>query len=217
MHLTGVYGRRLARIAFGAVLLLGVVVLLARIGPPQLDRPFVNRTPVAPHVSTLLALTWAAAFAVHALVKRLAGDRTCAPRQLPAASLILPGVGCALLLPLTLHLVLALAFGGHGDRFDQWAMLSRDLTAPAHLVFAALVARRGLCLARGQRAPTPVGIFVIVVIAACVPWAILVLPPVVVAVTGMPLVPALAAMEALVACELAALGGHLPAATARSS
>jgi hypothetical protein len=199
------------------VLLVGVAVVVARIGPPQLDRPFVHRTQVGPHVSSILAVTWVVAFCVYALVKPFAADRACAPRQLLAASLVLPGVGLALLLPLTLHLAVALAFGGHGDGFDRWVLLSRDLTAPAHVVFAALVARRGLCLARGQRAPSPLGIFAIVVVVASVPWAILVLPPLLVTVTGVPLVPALAGMETLVARELAALGGDLPAATARSS
>ena len=217
MHLTGVYGRRLARVGFGAVLVVGVVVLVARIGPPELARPFVNRSPVTPHVASLLAVAWAAAFVVYALVRRFAPRRPCAPRQLLGASLVVPGLGIALLLPLTLHLAVALAFGGAGDGFDQWALLSRDLTAPAHVAFAVLVTRRALCLARGERAPSPGRIFAIVVIVASVPWAMLVLPPVLVAVTGAPLVPLLAAMEPLVARELAALGGELPAAAASSS
>lgn len=210
-----VYARRLARTAFGAVLLAGAAVMLARLGEPHLFTPFADRAPPAAHpqVAATLVLTWGAAFLAYALVRTTVSRRGCAPHQLLVPSLVLPGLGMALLLPLTLHLPAAVLFDDVGDGFDHWAALSRDITAPAHVALALLVAVRAVRLARGQRGPSPAWIFSLVTIVVCIPWGILIVPPILVMITGGPIVPLLAWMEPLVKSELAALGGELPGAS----
>jgi len=210
-----IYARRLARIAFGAVLVAGAAVMLARLGEPHLFAPFSNEPTATAHpqVAVVLILTWGAAFLVYAMVRVTVSRRGCAPQQLLVPSLVLPGIGMALLLPLTLHLPVAVLFDDVGDGFDHWAALSRDITAPAHVALALLVAWRAVRLARGQRGPSPAWIFSIVTIVSSIPWGILILPPILVMITGGPMVPLLAWMEPMVKSELAALGGDLPGAS----
>src|SRR5262245_3461524 len=123
-----VLGRRVGRIGFGVVLLLGASNILARLGPPHPLAPFDGYEPVlVPHVAANLAATWVLAFGVYAVLARMLRGRPCLPRQLGVASLAVPGIGISLLLPLTLHLPIALAFNSLGEGFDRWAYLSRDV------------------------------------------------------------------------------------------
>ncbi|HWO19211.1 MAG TPA: hypothetical protein VNO30_10550 [Kofleriaceae bacterium] len=172
-----VRGQRVGRIVFGVVLLAGVGVLTHRLATAR-----------APWVALVIVATWAAAFAAYAIAGRLGARRALAHEgELRAASLILPSVGAALLLPLTLHLPFAFALTRDLRDFDGWAELSMFLTGPTHLALAALVACRAWQLARGSRPIRTTAIFLICVAVSCVPFGIYVLPPILVAITGAPI------------------------------
>jgi hypothetical protein len=182
-----VHGRRTGRIALGAVLIAGAVILVRRLvtqeeaGSPQ-----------------LLGMIWGAALAAYAVVGRIASRRTLEHAdELAVPGLVVPSVGMALLLPLTLHLpVVALVSGGLRG-FDSWALLGVVITAPTHLVFAVLAGHRARQLAVGPVAISPMKIFAICLGVSCVPFALLVLPPFIVMLTGLPLMVLMSLMEPL--------------------
>jgi len=216
--------RRIARIAFGAVLLIGVVALVIALAH-QTDLRWYRpaREPSSPSAAQVIGYTWlAAAFAAavaHAIAAvlrlRLGRDALFLP------SLIAPVAGAALLLPLTLHLLVALAIGTARE-FDWWASISLVLAGPAHIAFLVLSVQRVRALAAGRRARTPGRIFAITVAVACFPIVLvvppgLVIPAGLVAITGLPIVPLLYRMARVVArerAEIAALSGPLPRAVA---
>jgi hypothetical protein len=196
-----VRGQRVGRIAFGVVLLAGAAILVHRLvmaRPPSWDRP-------AAWAAYVIPATWAAAFAAYVIGGRIGSRRALDHAgELAVPALVVPSVGAALLLPLTVHLPfwLALTREVHGfdvRGFDEWAALAGFLTIPTHLIFAALVALRALQLARGALAITPLRIFGICVGISCVPLAILVFPPMIVMMTGIPLLVPLSYMESLAA------------------
>jgi hypothetical protein len=156
------------------------------------------------HAWQILLGTWLAAFATAALVRALTnGIAAAEPNELAedrqrVAALTVPAFGIALIAPLTVHaIVFLLANLGAGasphaaEGFDDWVVLSLLLTGPAHVTFATLVGRRAKQLARGAIEISVRTIYIGTVIAACVPGIVLLLPPVVVALTGLPMLPLL--------------------------
>ncbi len=139
--------------------------------------------------------------------------------RLEARSVALPMIGISLVSPLLIHFVFFVAalapMGGHyPDDFDSWIKMSLVLVAHAHVVLAVMCWRFARRLARlpvaqlGQ-APSGWSAWGVAVAAAALPGALLVMiPPAIVAVTGVLFVPALfGAMRRRVARERALLGG----------
>ncbi len=197
--------RRAGRIAFGVVLALGMLVLAV-----FAIRCGFRTMPI--HAWQLLLGTWLAAFGAAALVRTLT-DVAAPPRPTAldedrhrVAAFVVPAVGLALIAPLTVHLLVVVllqldhAMTWHAlrralERFDDWAVLSLALTGPAHATFALLVGRRATQLARDQIPTSVEAIYVASTIAACVPGIVVLLPPVIVALTGLPLLPFLHGMR----------------------
>jgi heme exporter protein D len=168
----------------------------------------------------ITGLTWAIA-AVAGLIAwrvtvrlRLAGH----PDRLFARSLVFPAAGIALLLPITLHLPIVLALYGRAA-FDNWVWLSMWITALPHAVLVSTSVRRGYQLVAGKPASSPRKIYKVTVIASCLPFVVIfAIPPVLVALTALPLLPLLRAMERIVTREREELAGAphgLPRASAR--
>jgi hypothetical protein len=184
-----VFARRCSRIVFGLVLIAGAVVMVKRVlaGEPGGGSMWSHGTPdPEPHAAAVLAIAWLVAFGAGAFAYTIARRVVVSPTTLARTftpSLVLPGVGLALTLPLTLHLWFAVMIGNLGG-FDSWVNLSIFLVGPAHLIAAALVAVRGWRLAAGKPAPTPVAIWGIVIAVSCVPFVVYILPPLLVMFTG---------------------------------
>jgi hypothetical protein len=212
-----IFARRVGRIAFGVVLLIGVAAVTTTawsgsVGPHRLPQLGAAR---------IIAMTWLAAMvagvAARAIAVRL--PWSCSSEALFAESLMVPTAGIALLLPITLHMPLVLLIAD-APAFDVWVMASLWITGLAHLVFATLSALRARQLVAGKPALTPRKIYVVTVITSCVPFVVLyAIPPALVALTALPFVPMLHAMERVVGrdrAELEAVAGNLPRAIARA-
>ena len=202
--------RRAARIAFGLVLIAGAAVLVAT---------WSFDDPIRPSPALVLVASWCAAFgvaaAVHAIVARAPVVRESA--RLVDASVVVPTVGIALLLPLTLHLVVwvVLAWLDHEprlDSFDRWAAISIALVGHTHVVLALLAGFRASQLVKGRRPIRICTIYLTCVVISLVPFIV---PAVVVAVTGLPFIPLLQAQARIAAAERAAI--DVPLAVARSA
>ncbi len=182
-------GKRVGRIAFGVVLLAGTAILAHRI--VTLDQPRCARVILA---------TWPAAFVAYLIAGRLGSRRPLDHAgELAIVSLVVPSLGAALLLPLTLHLPVAALVSRSGRGFDDWALVSLIITGPTHLVLAALVSERARHLAIGVTPLSPLKIYGICVAVSCLPFALLVLPPFLVMMTGIPLLGPMIWMERLAA------------------
>jgi hypothetical protein len=182
-----VRGKRVGRIAAGAVLITGaawLVYLLAEVHRPR--------------VAYTIPAIWAAAAAIYLLGAALGSRRTLDHSgELAVSALVVPAVGAALMLPLTLHLLVGVVISSTPRGFDEWAGLSVLFTGPTHLVLAALVARRARQLATGLPAISPAKIYGICVAVSCLPFAIFVLPPFLVGLTGLPLAALMSLMAPL--------------------
>jgi hypothetical protein len=144
---------------------------------------------VPAHASIVVAVTWAAAFAVYVIASRIASRQPMRqPDAFVRAGLVFPSVGLALLLPITIHLPF-LAFGkGGGEAFDEWARLSLEITGPAHIALAVLVTIRAFQLAASDHALSPWTIYFLTILVSCIPYAFLLfIPPTLVAITGIPM------------------------------
>jgi len=199
--------RRLSRIAFGAVLIAGAVALVPAAMAGHGDTPRV------------IVVTWIAA-AVAGWLARAHVPADPNHDALGVASLVVPIVGLFLIGPLTLHLPFALLLRtGVGTGFDHWVAMSFCLVGLAHLAGALSGAVRATQLARGKPAWSPSRVFLITIIASLLPGAVLVVPPFLVAVTGLPFLLVLHAMEPIARRERVALetSAKLPLAIARSA
>ena len=197
------FGRAVGRIVFGLVLLGGAWILVERIAERS-----------DPRAAAVIAASWTLAFLAGSTARLLTSALATRPNPLAwrAVSFAVPAVGIALLLPLTLHLPVALAIGVGLEGFDTWAKLSLWVSAPAHVVFAVLAAMRAVQLARGTRAITTWRVYVTTLIVSCIPYAIFYFVPVlVVGFTGLAIVPLLDRMERIIKCDGAA---SLPTAIA---
>lgn len=212
-----VFARRLARIAFGLVLIAGVAVLTH--GAWGHHHQFGHGWPSA---AQIVGMTWLAAALVAAVVRAIAARLpwSLAPETLFAESMMVPTAGIALLLPITLHLPIALMItDAHG--FEFWVEASLWITGLAHIVFAVLAVRRARQLVAGVPAVTPWQIYVATLLTSCVPFVVLwAVPPMLVAITAAPFLPLLGGMQRLVErerAELEALTRALPRAIAVAS
>jgi hypothetical protein len=214
-----VIARRIGRITFGGVLLVGIACLIAAAWSGELVHHSMRFGPRL-DATAIIGLTWLVAAVAGvvawrvALRVRLAGTAD----TLFAESLMVPAAGIALVLPITLHLPVVLALGDR-EAFDIWVAVSMWITGLAHLVFAFMSALRGYQLVAGKPAWSPRKIYTATVVTSCVPFLVLyAIPPVLVAVTALPFVPLLRAMERIVNRERAELAGAphlLPRAIAR--
>ena len=200
---TTVSGRAVGRIAFGLVLLAGAGVLVTGSGRDQ--------------AMTVLVMTWAAAFASYTLVRSLFTRGAPVSERLLAASYVVPSVGLALALPVTIQAPFFLLLGGSWAGFGGWVELSIEITWSTHLAFATLAAIRAHRLALGAEAPRPALIYGVCVAVSCVPYILLyAIPPILVALTGLPLVMLMIASEAHIAREREnVLASEFPTAIAR--
>lgn len=221
---TRVFARRIARIASGVVLQAGMLALVAA----AVSGSF-RAQPSPLNAAQIIGYTWFAAAVVGAAAYPIAAalQLRLRPEALFVPSLTIPVAGVALILPLTLHLLFfALTSGLRFDQldhgFNDWVQVSLVVTGAAHVVFAALCATRVHELAAGDAAMaspmTPPRIFRITVAVSCFPFVLMFgVPPVLVAITGLPILPLLYGMQRVVARErreLAMLPAQPPRATA---
>jgi hypothetical protein len=184
--------RAVGRTVFGATLLTGTAVLVARLLTMRVPGAFET-----------IALTWLAAIALGLAAKRLAKNSAPQVRD-PVrrfdASFALPAAGIALVLPLTIHVVVASAIGVTARDFDDWARVSVAITGFAHITFALLAAIRANQLATERIAIGSWRIYFLTVFVSCIPFGVLfMIPPLVVGVTGLAIVPMLERMPRWIA------------------
>lgn len=195
-----VLARRAGRVAFGMPLLAAAFLLVASLvgtgGGPL-------------HAARILVGAYVVAAVAYVLAHRFVrfDPRAADPRTLAAASFVVPVVGLSLTLPLTIHLVVFAALGDAGHGFDAWVELSAFVAGPAHVVLAILTAVRGARLVseRALTAPSVAFIYGVVVAVACVPFIVIVLPPLIVAATGIAFLPVLYGMDTIAERERALL------------
>jgi hypothetical protein len=207
-----IFARRVGRIAFGVVLLAGVAWLATAAWSVSFD----GRDPKQLEAARIIGLTWlaaiAAGLAARGIAARVRGSH--GSETLFAKSVVIPTLGIALLLPITLHLPVVLLVSDAGG-FDFWVVASLWVTGLAHLVFATTCALRGYRLVTGKPAMSPTRIYVATLITSCVPFVVLwAIPPALVAITALPFVPLLHAMERRIARERLELSQALPRAVA---
>jgi hypothetical protein len=222
-----VMARRIGRIVFGAMLFVGVAYLIVALYSGGFGRRWTHHGSGGLHdfrqrfdAAEIIGLTWLTAILAGLVAWRVALRRTFVadPEALFARSLMIPAAGISLILPLTLHLPVVLVLADHAS-FDTWVAVSMCITGLAHLVLAATSAARGYQLVAGKRAWTPRGIYAATVVTSCLPFIILyAIPPILVAITALPFLPLLRAMERIVVRERAELADAprlLPRAVAR--
>ena len=213
-----IVARQLGRITFGGVLLGGAAYLA--LSAVWCAVPPAHRWGPEFNASRIIEATWLIAVLAGLAVSRLAGAAQTSrrPGQLFALSMIAPTLGIAALGPITLHMTVVLPLWGN-RAFDVWVFESLIVTGLTHVVFATASALRAYELVVGKPARSPRSIYVATVVASCVPFVLLfAIPPLLVAITALPFVPLLHAMDALVAHErreIAAAVHPLPQATLR--
>ena len=205
--------RRLGWIVFGAVLLAGTAYLITAIW-----FGWTHRMAARVGADRIIGTTWLIAAIAGFVTSRIAArsQRAWHPELLFAESLMVPAIGIAALGPITLHMAVVLPLWG-SKAFDMWVLESLVITGLAHVVFAAASARRARDLVAGRPARSPRSVYLATVFASCVPFVVLLgIPPILVAITGVPFLPLLSAMETMVARErrdIAAASHPLPRAT----
>jgi hypothetical protein len=166
--------RRVARITFGSVLIVGAAVLVLG---PYLRLPFSS--------AEIMLGSWFIATLLSLSVGRLPIHTD--PQPLFKASLVVPTIGIALMAPLLIHLPFALVSQGS---YDTWVGLSVVIVGTAHLAFAITTGIRAARVVDDRPAMSPWICYAITVGVSCVPFALLLLiPPVLVALTALPLMP----------------------------
>lgn len=195
-----VIARRIARISFGGALIFGALTIVYGV---------LEDWRRAPPAAFLLATSWLVALALGgiglALARRVRWTRD--PDFLLAPSVIVPMIGLALVLPLTLHLLVFAIADAAGSAFNEWVALSVLASGVAHLVLVLGVILRGRALVAHRATPTPGSIYAATVAGGAVPFIVFLLPPVIVAVTALPFLWLLRHMETVVERERAALAG----------
>src|SRR5262245_57784890 len=142
-----IFARRVGRIAFGLVLLLGVASLATAAWTGSAG----VQNPARFGAARLVVLTWFAAPVAGRVVRAIAAHLRWRPAAgaLFAESVIVPTAGIALLLPITFHLPVVVAVADAGA-FDFWITASLWITGLAHLVFAGLCVLRARQLVAGR-------------------------------------------------------------------
>ena len=193
-----VLAARAARIAFGAALTAGGLLLAA----DAALHPFIRALDGRPLATAIVAGAWLCAAAgallawgaVHAAVR--VRDRGRVDDRWLAASFMWPAVGLSLVLPLSLHLPFCT------DDFDEWVRMSCAIVGHAHVALAIMSARRMHRIARGERAMPASAIYGVTIGISMIPGGLLIMiPPLLVAVTGLPLLLLLKVAETWIAYE----------------
>jgi hypothetical protein len=201
-----VIGQRVGRIVFGVVLIAGDVLLQAQF---IAERRFPRF-----HAAELVAWVWLAAALAGLIAAELTAHVPTMPRDARAlckAALVVPTVGIALLLPITVHMIMMFDEGVLAR--DHWAWLCIVLTPHIHIVFAWLAGQRAHALACGE---TPVSVRKIVAITCAVSVVpLLFVGPIIVGLTGLPIIPLLFWMERIARIDLER-SHALPVAIART-
>lgn len=192
-----IIARRAARIAFGAALAVGMALN-------------VEAAEHAHGAATAhgFCIMWLCAIAAAGITALLVLWASPAPRgdSLLHASLVVPAVGLALALPLTIHLLFFLLIGGDARGFGEWVGVSVRVVGLAHLVFAALFALRAHGLAETARPRMSIAeLSAWTVLASAVPLGWLVIPEAVTLITGFAVMPVMFMFDAIAANERTAL------------
>src|SRR4029079_6597395 len=103
------------------------------------------------------------------------------------AGYTMPAMGVALMMPITLHLLFALVLDGAIAGFDAWCLYSVIFVGVAHVAFAVMVGRRAAAIVRVQEPMKVDSIYIATVALAGIPGVVLVLPMLLVAITGVPM------------------------------
>ncbi|HEY4244177.1 MAG TPA: hypothetical protein VGM88_30400 [Kofleriaceae bacterium] len=198
-------GRALGRIALGAVLLAGGLAMFAN----SIDRELG----ASPYPSWLIIVSaWLAALLANQVVRlTVRGGENASPRLL-AWSFVLPGVGFASIAPMTVQLLPVLLLTDERS-LETWIAMSILCVGVAHVCFAGMLAVRGRAIALGKPAQTVFGVYWTVVLVSAIPGvALLGLPPLLTAITGLFLVPVLKWGDRLAQAEREAMALEPPAA-----
>ena len=189
MFKTTRFGRAIGRIVFGTVLIAGALVLVLRLAHAR-----------HPEAAEVLVTTWIVAILAWLVITPLVDIERPLGRLLKA-SFVLPTIGVALVLPLSLHMLVVLS--GFGlEEFDGWAQWSLWIAGTSHIALAILAACRAAQLVDHEVALTPEKIFTSVIVVSCLPFALLfVIPPIIVGMTGLAFLPLLKHMEVWIARE----------------
>jgi hypothetical protein len=194
LHGHEVAARRFARCWFGIVLLVGSAALVMS--------AITGNGKCLP----VVLATWPTAFAVAALARKAAmisqSSRVMAFTLGVHADLCLalPWLGIALLLPLSLHAVFVLPwFQWQHHAFDEYCQAMMLCMGPTHLVLAILGYRRAQRLVNCQTARSAESVYWWTVFTSCIPFIVaLAIPPLLVALTGIPIILILRHMEVIV-------------------
>lgn len=155
-------------------------------------------TPVDVHL--YLLLMWPAAVGVGGMTAALAMRWPLLAGSLvrETTAFVVPAVGAALALPLTIQLAYFVVIDGevHVNSFNGWAKFGAAFTGIAHIWFAGCVGRRAAQLARGEEPLRVWTIYWSTVLMSAFPGILLFgLPPLVTAATGLPILPLLHLMR----------------------
>src|SRR4051812_25556978 len=161
-----IIARRIGRITFGGVLLVGVVHLIVAACSGESISTGRNLD-----AARTIELTWFTALIAGVVAWRVAMRMRLAwtPERLFAESLMVPAAGIALLLPITLHMPVILVIRDSAA-FDLWVVASMWITGLAHAVFAITSALRGKQLVAGEATWSPRKIYIATVVTSCVPF-----------------------------------------------
>ena len=183
------FARAFGRIAFGTVLIVGTGILVQRL----LTMP--NNAQAA----KIIGATWLVALFCGWSVRQAAivFCEHADVKDIFTLSYAVPVFGLALLLPLSIHVVAALALGCVAS-FDAWARVSIYLAGAAHVGFAILATLRAVQLARGQIAISARTVFTRTLAVSAIPFVV---PSLVVGFTGLFLLPLLDRMEPIIERE----------------
>ena len=214
-----VLARRAGRTVFGSVLILGTIWLFYAgcSGRHDWQRERYAAGPF--DAAQIIGLTWLAAVVAGVAAWRLVRWRplTGGRGRLLYASVMIPAAGFAVLLPISLHCLVALAISER-QAFGDWVIWSILYSGLAHLALLLACLGRSYQLVAGKPAWSPATIYFVVVAVSCVPFIILILPPLIVAATGIGFLPVLYAMQWTTEREhadMASLPADLPRAVAR--
>jgi hypothetical protein len=205
MFSSSLYGMRMGRLAFGITLLVGTAAMyLAAIEDHYAD---------GLHAGEIVLVTWAAAFALGAAVRAACGRSTRSAAGLQRSSVVIPAVGVALLLPLTLLMFGLQLAGDRIHEFDMWVQVAPLFVGVPHIVFAAMLGTRAARLVTGRAAPSPWMIYGWSVVASAFPGVLLYfIPSILVAVVGLPILPLMFWMQPYLERERAREETELPRA-----
>ena len=195
--MTAIVARRIAYIVFGLVLLAGMGAIVWRTlhGHPE-------------GAGENLALTWLGAVVTAAVVWGVARVVKPVPGgdALLRASLVIPALGLACVLPLSMHGLWALLVGSSAHAYDNWFDTSLRVVGFAHVVFMLLFAVHARQLASTKRPGMSIAaIYGWTVLASCMPLGMWILPEVLTAITGLPILILLHVFDELAARERTAL------------